>query len=167
MKNRKGFLIGGVILLVISACILWPLEYGKAQYITDFGFTFLTLGLGLLATMYGLMGENFTKGLTFILSSAVVGFVVWLIFSPTDFFSAVLAMMVGFPSGFIAGLIFLVINHLFLKDENRRRLFFKQLICYVVILFVVCMLFYKGGDWIDELSIYFNGERKPVEFDHL
>ena len=155
MKPNKKVLIAGVIILTISLCLIFPIESSKTSYINELPFTFLTLALAMFTLMYGLMGKHFFKGLLFLLFSVLFSFCAWLVFYPSDWLATFVAIWAGIPSGIIAGLLFMVVNFQFIKDENRYKLFFKRLVSYCLILFVVSYLFHNGGDWIFEISEYF------------
>ncbi|WAC42554.1 hypothetical protein [Pedobacter sp. SL55] len=73
---KKPVLMAGVTILAISLCIILPLEYSKANFISDLSYTFLGLTLAILTIMYGLMGKHFFKGLLFLF---LASFVVWCV----------------------------------------------------------------------------------------
>lgn len=155
MNSRKWFLIAASIILLISLCIIFPYEQSRSNFIDDLGYTFLTLAISMFLGMYGLMGKAFFKGLLFLIFSTVFSFCVWLLFYPADILSKIAAIYGGIPSGIVAGLFFLIVNHKFLKDENQYKQILKQLVCYSIILLIVSILFDKGGDWIDEILMHF------------
>ncbi|WP_316807407.1 hypothetical protein [Pedobacter agri] len=173
MKQEiKPIFLAGIVILIISVCIIFPIEYRKASFVTDLKFTYSTLGVAMLTFMYAFMGRNTYKGLLFLLGSCVFSIICWFIFLPESalsksnskvfeitiaifsFFEHFAKLYMGTVTGVIAGLIFLIVNARFLKDANRYLLFFKRLISYLVILGIVCFLFAKGGDWIFEISEY-------------
>ncbi|MDQ8006009.1 MAG: hypothetical protein REI64_14500 [Pedobacter sp.] len=173
IKPNKPILIAGVIILVISLCMIFPFEYSKASLVSDLKFTYFTLGIAMLALMYAFMGRSTYKGLLFLLGSCIFSIICWFAFYPnTDlseksskvfeltiailsFFENFAILYMGTVTGIVAGLIFIIVNARFLKDENRCRLFFKRLISYLIILGIVSILFFKGGDWIFEISEHF------------
>ena len=159
IKARKPILIAGVIILAISLCFIFPFEYNRSNYIADLKFTFLSLAVAMFTLMFGLMGKHFPKGLLFLICSALFSFIAWFFLYPAGWFSAIVAVWGGVPSGVIAGLLFMIFNFEFIKDENRYVLFFKRLISYLVILGVVSILFDKGGDWIFNISEYFKSRK--------
>lgn len=172
IKLNKPILITGIVILIISVCVIFPLEYRNASFVTDLKFTYFTLAMTMFAIMYSLMGKYFYKGLLFLFCSCIFSIICWFIFFPdseltknnSKFFEITLAILsffenfaklyMGTVTGVIAGLLFLIVNARLLKDENRYQLFFKRLISYLVILGVVCLLFAKGSDWIFEISQY-------------
>ncbi|UIR55050.1 hypothetical protein LZQ00_12250 [Sphingobacterium sp. SRCM116780] len=173
MKNKKWFLIAAAVVLLISLCIIFPIESSKSDFIADYIYTYITLVTAVIIAMYGLMGKNFFKGLLFIFCSAAFSVFCWFFLLPTDeltesssgFLALIVviltvfvnfaALFMGTVTGIISGLLFLIVNARVLKDENRYKLFAKRLLAYLLILVIVSMLFYKGGDWIDEISDYF------------
>lgn len=159
IKARKPILIAGVVILTICLCFIFPFEYNRTNYITDLKFTFLSLAVAMFTLMFGLMGKHFYKGLLFLICSALFSFIVWFFLYPAGWLSPVVAVWGGIPSGVIAGLLFLLLNFEFIKDENRYRLFFKRLISYLVILGIVSFLFDKGGDWIFDISEYLKSRK--------
>ena len=158
INPQKLFLVSGVIVLAVSLCIIFPLENSKAITIAEFGYTYLTLTIALLTMMYGLMGKAFFKGLLFLLFSALFSFSAWLLLYPSGWLSSLVAFWAGIPCGIIAGLIFMLINFKFIKDDNRYQLFFKRLISYLLILLIVSYMFHNGGDWIFDVSEYFKNK---------
>ncbi|SOD18354.1 hypothetical protein [Pedobacter xixiisoli] len=155
---NKPVLIAGVVIFTISVCIIFPYESSKTSYLAELHFTFLTLALAMFTLMYGLMGKHFFKGLLFLIFSAIFGFCSWAIFLYNDFWGVIPALYAGVPAGIVAGLVFLIFNYQFIKDDNKTRLFVKRLILYSVILFISSLLFAKGGDWIFELTEYFKNK---------
>jgi len=105
------------------------------------------------------MGKHFYKGLLFLICSALFSFIAWLLLYPAGWLSSVVAVWGGVPSGVVAGLLFMLFNFQFIKDENRYVLFSKRLISYLVILGIVSLLFDKGGDWIFDISEYFKSRK--------
>ena len=69
------------------------------------------------------------------------------------------ALYAGIPAGIVAGLVFLIFNYQFIKDENKVTLFIKRLILYSILLFISSILFAKGGDWIFDISEYFKAKK--------
>ena len=159
MKPNKPILIAGVVIFTISVCIIFPYESSKSNYIDNFKFTFLTLALAMFTLMYGLMGKHFFKGLLFLLFSAVFSFACWSLFLYNDFWGIIPALYAGIPAGIVAGLVFLIFNYQFIKDENTIRRYAKQFALYGVILLISSVLFAKGGDWIFELTAYFKNRK--------
>lgn len=155
MKPNKPVLIAGVIIFAISVCIIFPYESGKSNYIDGLKFTFLTLALAMFTLMYGLMGKHFFKGVLFLLFTAVFSFACWSLFLYNDFWGIIPALYAGIPAGIVAGLVFLIFNHQFIKGENQVRRYIKQVILYAFLLLVSSVLFAKGGDWIFQLTEYF------------
>lgn len=170
IKPQKPILIAGIVILVISLCVIFPVEYSKASFVSDLKFTYFTLGIATLTFMYAFMGKNTYKGLLFLLCSSIFSIICWFVFLPESelsksnskvfeltitifsFFENFAKLYMGAVTGIVAGLIFLIVNARFSKDENPYQLFFKRLIAYLVILAVVCFFFAKGGDWIFEIS---------------
>ena len=159
IKARKPILIAGVVILTISLCFIFPFEYNRTNYITDLKLTFLSLAIAMFTLMFGLMGKHFYKGLLFLICSTLFSFIAWFFLYPVGWLSAIVAIWGGIPSGVIAGLLFMLFNFQFIKDENRYILFFKRLISYLVILGIVSILFDKGGDWIFDISEYFKSSK--------
>ncbi|MEO5911327.1 MAG: hypothetical protein ABIP95_10590 [Pelobium sp.] len=153
-NTRKICLVAGVITLLISVLVIYPIEMGKANFVNDFVYTYLSLAVAVLLLMLGLMGEYFISGLLFVLISTILGFTLILLSLE---YGAILGFVIGIPSGVIAGLIFLVINFYFLKDVKRYRLPI-QIVSYCIILCLVSFLFYHGGDWIYDITQYFNNK---------
>ncbi|WP_113654341.1 hypothetical protein [Pedobacter namyangjuensis] len=172
IKPKKPILIAGAVILIISLCVIFPIEYSKASFVSDLKFTYFTLGIAMLILMYAFMGRNTYKGLLFLLCSCIFSIICWFIVLPESglsksnskafeltiaifsFFENFAKLYMGTVTGIIAGLIFLIVNARLLKDENRYQLFFKRLVSYLIILGVVSFLFAKGGDWIFEISEY-------------
>ncbi|TDG36443.1 hypothetical protein EZJ43_07955 [Pedobacter changchengzhani] len=153
-KKRKFTAIAGIMILLISVFIIYPIEMVKANFVSDFVNTYLGLAVALLLLMLGLMGKYFVQGLSFMLISTIFGFT---LIAVSVEFGAILGFIIGIPSGVIAGMLFLVINFYFLKDVKRYRLP-TQIISYCIILCIVSFLFYHGGDWIYDITQYFNNK---------
>lgn len=152
--KRKVVLWAGVITLLISLLVIYPVERSKANYIDEFGFTYLTLFIALPLIMFGLMGKSFFKGILMVALSAVVGAVFFYFAFPPFLFSSFIAVLLGVPSGIITALLFLIVNHYFFKDiRSYKRI--KQVAVYFIILLVVAVLFGYGGDWIFDITEYF------------
>jgi len=154
MNVRKWFLIASGAMLIISLCVIFPLEK-KSEFIGDLVYTFITLGIAILLGMYGLMGKKIINGLLLILSSIVISFVCWYIVFNNDFWGIVPAIYGGIPSGIVTGLLFLIVDYKWIEGEDRFRLFFKRLISYSIILLIVSVIAAKGGDWMFNISQYF------------
>lgn len=158
-KFNKPILIAGVIILTICLCFIFPYEYNRTNYISDLKLTFLSLAAAMFTLMYGLMGKHFFKGLLFLICSALFSFCCWWLFFYSDFWGMIPALYAGIPAGIVAGLVFLIFNYQFIKDENKVTLFIKRLILYSILLFISSILFAKGGDWIFEMSEYLKSKK--------
>ncbi len=153
-KKRKFTAIAGVTTLLVTVFVIYPIEMGKANFVSDFVYTYLGLAVALLLLMSGLMGKYFVKGLSFVLASTILGFT--LIALSVEF-GAILGFVIGIPSGVMAGIIFLVINFYFLKNiKSYRRPI--QIISYFIILCTVSIIFFRGGDWIYDITEYFKNK---------
>ena len=170
---NKPFLIAGIVILAICLCIILPIEYRTASFLSDLKYTFFSLALAILTLMYSLMGKHFFKGLLFLLFSIICGIACWFLLFPLPeiaepssktlelfvFFISAFAnlssLVMGTVTGVIAGLIFLAVNFCFLKDENRYKLLAKRLLVYLPILLLIAFVCHEGGDWIDSVTEYF------------
>lgn len=47
-KKRKFTAIAGIIILLISVLVIYPIEIGKANFVSDFAYTYLGLAVALL-----------------------------------------------------------------------------------------------------------------------
>ena len=148
IRDRKTYLIVGVVILLMSLCIIFPFEKHESNFISDFVYTYISLAIGLLVLMYGLMGKNFFKGLLFLIFSSIFSFCAWMLFYPLGFLSTLLAFWLGIPSGIIAGLIFLIADYKFINDENRVKLFLKRMLLFLLLLAIVSLSFLYGSDLI-------------------
>ncbi|RZL34592.1 MAG: hypothetical protein EOO96_09275 [Pedobacter sp.] len=163
MNHRKQFLITGAVILIICLFVAFPLEYRKSQTIFDFTYTYFTLTVGLLITMYGLMGKHIFKGLLVVICSGFISFCTSYIVLYDDFWGIIPALYGGIPAGIVTGLIFLLLNFFLLKNENKYRQLLKQFLSYVITLFIVSILFARGGDWIFEISEYFKSKKEQPQ----
>ena len=152
--TRRVLLIAGLSILLISTCVIFPMEYSKASFIEEFGYTYLTLALALFLLMFGLMGRHTYKGLLFMALSSIIGAVFFYVAFPVSIFTVFIAIWLGIPSGIITALIFMIVNFYFFRDVKKHRLL-KQIVVYLVILLIVSVLFGYGGDWIYEITEYF------------
>jgi hypothetical protein len=143
---RKAFLIGGAITLLISTCVIYPMERSRANYLDEYRNTFLTLAIALLLLMPGLMGKQVFKGLLFLATSSLIAVAFFYVAYPLVPFTFFIAILLGIPSGIITGLIFMIINFCFFGKIETNKLP-KQIVVYLIILLVVSVLFGYGGDW--------------------
>lgn len=174
---NKPALIAGIIILIICLCIVFPIEYRTASFLSDLKYTFFSLALAMLTLMYSLMGKHFFKVLLFLLFSIICGIACWFLLFPLPdiaepssktlelfiFFISAFAnlssIVMGTVTGVIAGLIFLAVNFWFLHDENRYKLLAKRLLVYLSIVLLVALVCHEGGDWIYNVTEYFkNGK---------
>ena len=153
-ENNKWLLIASATLLLTSLCVILPIERSKSDYISNFVYTYWTLGLAMLLGMYSLLGKNFIRALLFLIFSVVFSFLCWYFFFFNDFWRMISAVYGGIPSGLATGLLFLVIDVNFLVDERKNVRLIKRLLTYLLLLLIVSVLFAKGGDWIFEFSEY-------------
>lgn len=156
-NKRNIFLTGGIITLLISLLIIYPVEYGKSYLIDDFVYTFLTLAIALFLLMFGLMGKSFFKGILFLLGSTIFGFIVFYFAYLRIPWSGLAAVYLGIPSGIVTAIVFFLGNYLFLRNKTNYKLL-KQVTMYLLILLVVSILFAFGGDWSFEISQYLQRE---------
>ena len=154
LRQRKITAIAGVITLLVSVFVIYPIEMGKANFVSDFIYTYSGLAVALLLLMLGFMGKYFVKGLSFMLASIILGFTVIAV---TLDFGAILGFVIGIPSGVIAGLIFLAVNFYFLKDLKSYRLPI-QIVSYFIVLCIVSFVFFRLGDWIYDITDYFRNK---------
>ena len=152
--TRKVLLIAGLFTLLISTCVIFPVEYSKASFIEEFGYTYLTLAIALFLLMFGLMGRYTFRGLLFLALSSIIGAIFFYVAFPVSLFTVFIAIWLGIPSGIITALIFMIVNFYFFSDAKKHKLL-KQIVVYLVILFIVSILFAYGGDWIYEITEYF------------
>lgn len=156
-NTRKILLISGMVTLLISTCVIFPIEYNKNTLLEEFVYTFLTLAIALFLLLIGLLGKHFFKGVLFILVSSIIGSVLFFVAYPSSPFAMFIAIWIGIPSGIITALIFMLVNYWFLnKIENYKLM--KQIFLYSIILCMVSILFGYGGDWIFEIKEYFKNK---------
>ncbi|ALL06867.1 hypothetical protein AQ505_16060 [Pedobacter sp. PACM 27299] len=151
---RKVILMAGILTLLISTCVIFPIQKEESNFLEDFTYTFLGLFLALLLLMIGLLGKDFFKGLLFLFFSTIFGGVCFYVAYPPVTFASFIAVWLGVPSGVVTAILFMIVNFYFLKDLKRYKLL-KQIIVYFIILFIVSVLFGYGGDWSFEISQYF------------
>ena len=154
VNKRKVTLISGIIVLLLTVCVIFPIESSKTSFLEELGYTFLTLIIALLLIMIGLLGKSFFKGLLFLILSSLIGFIFFYFAYPLVPHAFFVAFWLGIPSGIITALIFLILNFYFLKHVKKGRIL-KQTIIYLLILFLVSVLFGYGGDWYFEITQYF------------
>ncbi len=152
--TRKVLLITGICTLLISICIVFPIESSKTNFLEDFGYTFFTLAIALLLLLYGLLGKHFLIGLLFVITSSIAGAIFFYVAYPLVPFTVFVAIWLGIPSGLITAIIFMIANFYFFNAIKKYKLI-KQIGLYVIILFIVSVLFGYGGDWIYEITEYF------------
>ncbi|SHE54330.1 hypothetical protein [Pedobacter caeni] len=159
-KVRKIMLTAGAVISLVSVFVIYPIEYSKSSYVSDFILSITGITIGTLLILYGLTGGLFIKYLGFLVLSAITGFFCWYFYPVADnWWSGVMALYCGIPSGIIAALLFFIIryylffrNKAFPVDRSARNiLFLKQLVLYFVLLAIVSVLFLKGGDWIYDI----------------
>lgn len=151
---RKAILMAGILTLLISTCVIFPIQKEESNFLDDFSYTFLGLFLALLLLMIGLLGKDFFKGLLFLFFSTIFGAVCFYVAYPPVTFASFIAVWLGVPSGVVTAILFMIVNFYFLKDLKRYKLL-QQIIVYFIILFIVSVLFGYGGDWSFEISQYF------------
>lgn len=145
-RNRKLFIIAGGILVIMAIAVIFPIEKSKAITIAEFQYTYLTLIIGVLLSMYGFLGTRIFTALLFMILSAIISSIIWFMLFSDSFVSMIVATWIGFPVGLLAGLIFVIVNALFLEPgESKRGKLIKQVLVYVFILAMFTLLFYKGG----------------------
>ena len=152
--TRKVLLIAGILTLLVSTFIVWPIESRKTSFLEELVFTFLGLAISLLLLMVGLLGKDFFKGLLFLFLSAIFGALCFYVVYPPVTFASFIAVWLGIPSGLVTAILFMIINFFFLTELKSYKLF-KKVIVYFIILFIVSILFGYGGDWSFEISQYF------------
>ncbi|MBC8984958.1 hypothetical protein H9X96_04125 [Pedobacter sp. N36a] len=154
---RKAILMVGIFTLLISTCVIFPIQKEESNFLEDFTYTFLGLFLALLLLMIGLLGKDFFKGLLFLFLSAIFGAVFFYVAYPVVQYASFIAVWLGVPSGVLTAILFMIFNFCLLKDLKRYKLL-KQIIVYLIILFIVSVLFGYGGDWMFEITEYFKNK---------
>ncbi|WP_157287834.1 hypothetical protein [Pedobacter cryoconitis] len=145
-RNRKLFIIAGGILVIMAIAVIFPIEKSKAITIAEFHYTYLTLIIGVLLSLYGFLGTRIFTALLFMILSAIISSMIWFMLFSDSFVSMIVAIWIGFPVGLLVGLIFVIVNALFLEPVERKRWkLIKQVLVYVLILSMFTLLFYKGG----------------------
>lgn len=125
---KNTFLLGGIITLFISLCIIFPIESSKSDFIFDLVYTFLTLAIALLLIMLGLMGKHFFKGILFLAGSSIFGYIFFYVAYTNDPFNVLAALCLGVPSGILTALVFLIANFEFFNDKTKYKLLKLSLI---------------------------------------
>ena len=154
-KDRKVFIIAGGILVIMAIAVIFPIEKSKAITIAEFNYTYLTLIVGVLLSMYGFLGIGIFTALLFMILSAIISSIVWFMLFSDIFMSMIIATWIGFPVGLLVGLIFVIVNALFLeRGESKKWKLIKQILVYVLLLTIFTFLFYIGGveDLIERLQ---------------
>ena len=159
MQSKKWLLMSSASILLISLCVIFPIEKSKSAFLSTYIYTYLTLGVAMLLGMYSLMGNHFFKGLLFLVCSTGFSFCGWYLVFYNDFWGIVPAIYGGIPSGLVTGLLFLIVDGKFLRDKYKNSRLIKRVIIYLLILLLVSVLFEKGGDWAFELSEYFKNKK--------
>nr|WP_157536005.1 hypothetical protein [Mucilaginibacter sp. L294] len=154
-KSRKIILIAGMVIAIINLLVIYPKEHSIASYISDYQWTFTSLGAAILLLLYGLTGPRFTQYLLFTFLNAILFASFWYIYSIWDTWSRLLVVFVGIPSGIITALVFFILRYvLFFRNKSlpvekaqKNKLLLKQIILYIFLGLIVSILFIKGGDW--------------------
>jgi len=158
-KVRKIILIAGLVIGLINLCIVFPGEYAKSSYITDFVLTYICLAISVFFVLYGFTGRKFFNYLLFMLLSAIIGAVCWFFVFYGELWQTLLMVWIGIPTGLLTALLFFPLRYyifcrnsmLPIEKSKKRMRYLKQAILYFILLFVVSILFFYGGDWIDAL----------------
>lgn len=153
-RDRKVFIIGGAILVFIALAVVFPIEKSKAITIAEFNYTYLTLSIGVLLSMYGFLGIGVFTAVLFMILSGIISSIIWFILFSDSFVSMIVAAWIGFPVGLLEGLIFVLLNALFLeRGESKKWKLIKQILVYVLILAIFTLIFYIGefGDLLKYL----------------
>lgn len=148
-KDRKGFIIAGGIFMVLAVGVILPIEKSKAITIAEFNYTYLALIFGVVLALHGFLANRIFSALFFMILSGIVSSGIWFLLFSDSFISTIVALWIGFPVGLLVGLIFVIVNELFLERGERKQLKrIKQVIIYLVILTIFTLMFYKGGDLV-------------------
>lgn len=156
---RKVVLLAGILVLLISTCVIFPIQKKDSNFMEDFTLTFLGLILALLLLMIAFMGKDFFKGLLLLFLSTLIGPLLFYVVYPPNVFATFIAVWLGVPSGLIAAVIFLILNFWWLREVKNYKLL-KQIILYCSILSIVSVLFSYGGDWMFEINQYFEKRKQ-------
>lgn len=152
LKERKGFKIAGLVLAILGVAVALPIEYSTAELIVEFPFTWFFLISATVMLMYGFMGEAVAKGLLLLFLSAIIGAVIWFFFSPIDALWMFMSFWVGFPLGLLAGIIFLILDGIFLRKAHTQYKLLKQILLYIVVMALVCVVFPRASDWLPSMG---------------
>ena len=145
-KSRKLFIIAGGILAILAIGIIFPIEKSRAITIAEFNYTYLTLVVGVLLSLYGFLGIRIFNALLFMILSAIISSIIWYALFADSFVSIIVTIWIGFPVGLLVGLIFVIVNALFLESgESKKWKVIKQILVYILILATFTLLFYTGG----------------------
>lgn len=155
--TRKILLIAGIVMLLISTCLVYPIERSKTNFLEEFVYTFSTLAFALFLLMAGLTGKHFLKGILFLIASSFIGAVLFYLVYPPFRFAAFIAVWLGIPSGLTAALVFMILNYFFFSKVKSYKVI-KQTLLYLTILFIVAVLFGYGGDWLFEITQYLKNQ---------
>jgi len=158
-KVRKIILIAGIIIGLVDLCVIFPIEYSKSSYITDFVFTYICLVVAVLFVLYGFTGRKFFNYLLFMVLSAFIGSVCWFFIFYGDLWQKLLMVWIGIPAGLLTALLFFPLRYYIfcrpsvpLIEKDKKKIgYLKQVILYFILLFLVSILFFYGGDWIDSI----------------
>ena len=152
-KDRKVFIIAGAISVILAIGIILPIEKSKAITIAEFNYTYLALILGVVLALYGFLSNRIFSALFLMIFSGILSSGIWFVLFSDSFISMIVALWIGFPVGLLVGLIFVIVNELFLvRGERKGYKRIQQIVVYATILAIFTLMFYKGGDLLEHIS---------------
>lgn len=152
MNDEKKYIISGGIILVIGSIVLFFLELEKIHFLRKSVLNIFLLCLGILLIIYVLLLRNKVKGLIFILICILASMFFWNLYSKENNLGGIYVLGVGFPSGAITAILFLIINNYFFKNETNKKIsFFVKLFFFVAIYAIVIFIMMRGGDVLFDL----------------
>lgn len=154
-KVRKIILIAGIVIGLVDLCIIFPFEYSRSSYITDFVLTDICLVVAVFFILYGFTGSGFLKYLLGIIVSALVSAACWALFLDGNWLQKFIVVWLGIPSGILTALVFFVLRYyIFCRNKTlpsergkKIRTYLLQTVLYFVLLLIISVLFYTGGEW--------------------
>ncbi|NDV66686.1 hypothetical protein [Bacteroides sp. 224] len=147
MEKKKTCIIVGIVTFFIGCLIVYPIESRDTVTIEELKYTFSTLITGILIALYGLLGSNILKCLLFLFFWISMSMLFVYLWEDDGWGRGIVVFWLGLPSGAISGILFLIINHFFLRKKSKSKMrYVKQVGTLIVIYLIVVLIMKWGGD---------------------
>ena len=147
--ENKYRIIGFLIFFIgISLLTYWELSSDIIITYNQDVTVYSIISVGLLILLLDNFKTLFFKAFIILLFSIFFSMLMWTFYAGNTWGRDFMIKGAGIISGFISGILFLIMNNYLFKNKLEQNLKLKKIFIFLFTLLFTSIIFEKGGDWL-------------------